>query len=259
MGPLSTSTAAVPERWLSGVRHGGPAIPLLCFPFAGGGASAFVPWRGASATFAVLPLQYPARETRWTDPQFESFDALVDAIATDLAPLWSGTFAFWGHSFGAYVAFELTRRLRVRGGVLPCHLFLSGAQAPHLPARDPIHHLAPGAFLRKLVAFNGIPRELLENRELLAMLLPVIQHDFRLLEQYEYRQEEPLPVPLSVFGGLQDEHVEAGDLLAWSIHTSSTFRPRFVEGDHFFPFASPETMSAYLSEDLVGSVAGGVF
>lgn len=209
--------------------------------------------RSRDDSFEVEAIQYPARETRWNDPQFDTLDALVDAIAADLAPNWNGTFAFWGHSFGAYVAFELTRRLRDRNQTLPCHLFVSGAQAPQLPPREPIHHLPPRDFLRKLTGYNGMQREVLASRELLGVVLPIIQHDFRLLEQHRFREDAPLPVPISAFGGLHDSNVSIGDLLAWSANTSSTFRPRFLDGDHFFPFTATGELTGYLSDDLATS------
>ncbi|HYH80139.1 MAG TPA: thioesterase domain-containing protein [Longimicrobium sp.] len=229
---------------------------VVCFAYAGGGASAFAPWRAVPG-LVVRPMEYPGRESRWGEPAAPALGALVDALADELPDLDAAPWAFWGHSMGALVAFELARRLQARGAALPCHLFVSGARAPHLPPRDPIHHLPAGSFLARLAEYGGIPAAVLENRELLSLLLPVVRHDFGLLERHEFGDSPPLAVPVSAFGGLQDEHVPIGDLLAWSRHTSSSFRPRFLAGGHFFPFASIDAMAGYLREDLEGVAGAG--
>jgi len=236
-------------------RPRGEDVRLICFPFAGGTASVFEPWSDVPA-LDVYAVQYPGRETRWREPSLPTIDTLVDALVEGISPLCDGSFAFWGHSFGALVAFELTRQFRLRGRPLPCLVIASGARAPHLEPLNRIHHLPEREFLRELITFNGIGRELLENRELLSAVLPVIQDDFRLFEEYSFSQSEPLPMPISAFGGLQDGKVPVGDLLAWSIHTSNTFRPRFLAGSHFFPFDSVKEFTADVQEDLVQRASG---
>ena len=250
-----TNGRGTPERWIPGVRRNAAtdAVRLICFPFAGAGASVFHPWRERNDGFEIHAVQYPGRETRWGDPAFDTLDAMVDALREDLSPLWSGTYAFWGHSLGALVAFELTRRLRRLGHVPPCHLFVSGARAPHLPPKDPIHDLPDQEFLTKLADFGGMQPEILENDDLLSVLLPAIRNDFRLLERHTLRDEPLLLVPISAFGGLQDENVPVGDLLAWSDHTCSTFRPRFLKGDHFFHLGAVNDMARYIRQDLAGT------
>jgi medium-chain acyl-[acyl-carrier-protein] hydrolase len=252
MHPLPTSEKATPDLWIPGVRRNAAAdstVRLICFPFAGAGASAFHPWRGRNGGIQMHAVQYPGRETRWGEVPFDTLEAMIDALAAELARLWSGAYAFWGHSLGALIAFELTRRLRSLGHVLPRHLFVSGARAPHLPPKEPIHHLPDREFLAKLTEYGGMQPEVLQNDELLSAVLPTIRNDFRLLEQYTFRDAPPFPVALSAFGGLQDENVSVGDLLAWSIHTCTTFRPRFLAGDHFFHLAAADEMWRYIRED----------
>ena len=242
--------------WIPGLRgsRATDAIHLFCFPFAGGGASVFAKW---SATFpkhiTVCPIQYPGRENRWGESGFTSLESLVATMANDLAPFWLGRFAFLGHSFGAIIAFELARTLSRKGYPAPQRLFLSGARAPHLPPKAPIHELPDQGFLNKLCEYNGIPDEVLENTDLMRVLLPIIREDFRLIEQHRYQSAPPISVPISVFGGLKDKNVPIADLLAWSSHTSKAFRSRFFEGDHFFLFNDQPKIVSNIVEDLEAS------
>ena len=227
------------------------SVVLFCFPFAGGGASAFSNWaKTFGDRIAICPIQYPGRETRWSEPEFENLPALVNGIAGDFENCWPRRFAFLGHSFGALVAFELARTLMQRGQPTPVRLFLSGARAPQLPVKEKAHRLSDQDFLAKLRQFNGLPNELLEHQDLITSVLPVIKNDFRLFEEHDFKSGDPLSIPISVFGGLEDQNVSIGDLLGWSIHTSKAFRSRFLKGHHFFLFSSLAAIATYIKEDL---------
>jgi surfactin synthase thioesterase subunit len=249
----SVAAAGCTARWVKELStgHEAHATRLFCFPFAGGGASAFAQWASVfPPDVAVCPIQYPGREDRWGEPGFASLEGFVEALAEDLTPHLSGRFAFLGHSFGALVAYELTCALQRRGRPTPLRLFISAARAPHLPPKEPIHELPERDFLNKLCEFDGMPDEVLRSTELLPVVLPIIREDFRLFEQYRFGSASPLPVPISVFGGLGDGNVPIADLLAWSSQTSKAFRSRFLEGHHFFLFDSPSRIVSYIAEDI---------
>jgi surfactin synthase thioesterase subunit len=53
-------------------------------------------------------------------------------------------------------------------------------------------------------------------------------------ETYTYVLGDPLPGPISAFGGLQDEHVPRADLEAWRTQTTASCLVRMFPGDHFF-------------------------
>lgn len=240
-------------KWVKGLgkNHDGEAVRLFCFPFAGGGASVFTGWLNSFPPHvAACAIQYTGREDRWGEPGFPSLLSLAETLADVLAPHLGGRFAFFGHSFGGLVAFELTRALQRQGGAAPLRLFISGARAPQLPPKEPIHALAEQDFLNKLCEFGGMPAEVLRDADLLPLVLPTIREDFRLLEQYRFEEAPPLPIPISAFGGLKDEAVPVGDLLAWSAQTCKTFRSRFLEGHHFFLFNSKPKIVSYIVEDL---------
>lgn len=144
-------------------------------------------------------------------------------------------FAFFGHSMGALVAFELARHLRHRYGLAPELLVLSGHGAPQLPAPGPpIHQLPEPAFIQKLRELNGTPEEVLSHDELRQLLLPVIRADFTVCETYAFEHDAPFEFPLSAYGGLADDHVGREALEAWSEHTTGPFQVRMFPGDHFY-------------------------
>lgn len=213
-----------------------PRLRLFCFPYAGGSAAAYHQWPSAlPADIEVVAAQYPGRATRMREAPCTRLEALLDDMETGIAPLLDRPFAFFGHSMGATVAHELTRRLLAAGSALPRHLFLSGRSAPQLaPRRTPIHALPHEEFIATLRDFSGTPAEILEHRELMEMMVPMIRADFEALETWKYQASAALPIPVSAFGGIADEAVPMENLDAWSVCTSERFKRHMFPGGHFF-------------------------
>jgi medium-chain acyl-[acyl-carrier-protein] hydrolase len=211
-------------------------LRLFCFPYAGGAASIFRTWSETlPSEIEVCPVQLPGRENRLMEPAFSHIQPLIATLAQALLPLLDTPYAFFGHSMGALISFELARYLYREDHEGPLHLFASGHRAPHLPDPDPpTSHLPEAAFIEELRKLEGTPEEVLQNSELLQLLLPLLRADFRLCETYQYIADKPLPCPITAFGGLQDSEAPRETVLAWKIHTDNTFKARFFMGGHFF-------------------------
>lgn len=241
------------ERWLA-YREVNPRarLRLFCFPYAGGGASAYRGWAAAlPPDVEVCPVQLPGRESRLREPAFDRPAPLIAALAEELQPHFGLPFAFFGHSMGAMLSFELARELRRRGQPLPLHLFASGRRAPQVPAREAdIHDLPEAEFVAKLRELNGTPEEVLQHAELMRLLLPVLRSDFAVNETYLFRPEEPLALGISAFGGLVDAEVTREDLVGWNEHRRGPFRLRMLPGDHFFLHSARELILESVARDL---------
>lgn len=182
---------------------------------------------------------------------FAQLAPLVRALAEAMAPLLDKPFAFFGHSLGALVAFELARWLRRQSGVQPIHLFVSADRAPQIRARSrPMHDLPEEEFLVELRRLNGIPEIVLEDANLMQIMLPVLRADFAVYETYVYSIEPPLDCPITSFGGLQDHRVNRGDLEPWRDQTNASFSLRMFPGDHFFLNATQHLLLPMLYQEL---------
>ena len=182
-------------------------LRLFCFPHAGGGALTYRMWPEAlPADVEVCAVQLPGRDGRIEDPAIDNLDALVDALVPELLPLLDRPFALFGHSMGAMISFEVARRLRARQLAVPQRMFVSGRRAPQLPPEDErrTFDLPKDEFVEELGRLNGTPREVLEHPELLELLLPILRADFSVCQTYVYAPGEPLDVPITVLGGLED-------------------------------------------------------
>ncbi|MEE3922702.1 thioesterase domain-containing protein [Micromonospora sp. BRA006-A] len=93
---------------------------MFVFPYAGGVAASFAPWRDLAAPeLSVQVALMPGRGARLHEPPVDDLAELVDALATAVAERASGPFLLFGHSLGALVAFEVTRELRRRARPRP--------------------------------------------------------------------------------------------------------------------------------------------
>ncbi|HEY0474886.1 MAG TPA: alpha/beta fold hydrolase [Kribbella sp.] len=218
-------------------------LRLFCLPFAGGGASRYRDWpKSLPDDVEVVPIQLPGRESRFCEPAIDSVEVLADQLVEGITGYLDRPFALFGHSMGAFIAFELARRLR-RLSLEPVHFFASGCRAPHLPNRSGNRHvLSDTQFLAALRELNGIPSDLLENADFMDLLLPMIRSDFKLAETYRFSPQPPLRCPVSAFGGRADDEVSDGDLKAWSHHTTGPFEVHLLSGDHFFVNSSRATL-----------------
>jgi medium-chain acyl-[acyl-carrier-protein] hydrolase len=231
-------------------------IRLFCFPHAGGGASLFHTWsEGLSQEIEVCPLQLPGREERLSDRPFSTMSSLLEALTPLLLPYLDMPYAFFGHSMGAIISFELAHYFSRIHSLEPVHLFVSGRRAPQIPNPDPpTHNLPEPEFIEELRRLKGTPEEVLQNEELLHVLLPLLRADFTLCETYSSTHENPLTCPLSVFGGLQDPDVSREDIRAWREQTRGPFKMRFFRGDHFFLQKEQVSLLHALTLDLFKNV-----
>lgn len=229
--------SASPENpWLADPSHPQARVRLFCFPYAGGDARIYRMWSGSLPAFVdTLRVQLPGRSGRIRERPYRRLDEMVESLSHALLPLLDRPFAFFGHSMGAMISFELARYLRRNHCLEPAHLFVSGRRAPHLPSTEPpTYNLPDGEFLEEVRRLNGTPEELFEYPGLMELLCGVLRADFEVTQTYIHKEEAPLSCPITVFGGLQDHWITREQQEAWREQTLSSFSLNMLPGDHFF-------------------------
>ncbi|MGZ3145666.1 thioesterase II family protein [Lentzea chajnantorensis] len=207
---------------------------LVCFPHAGGAASAFRGWAELlGPAVEVVAVQYPGRQDRIGDPLPADLAELATWVAEQVEPRLTRPTAFFGHSMGAAVAFETARRLRPRFPSRLARLYASACDAPPAHRRRTTDH--SDAEIREYVRFlGGSGAALLDDAELWQLSLPALRNDFRLIESYRYTAGAPLTCPVTAIAGDRDESVALADVLRWQEITIGRFEATTQPGGHFY-------------------------
>lgn len=222
--------------WILRSGHPGRKLNLFCFCYAGGNAAVFNHWQSlVHPAIEICAIQLPGRGSRFHETPIAAMSELIPALADVIARQGPLPFAFFGHSMGALLAFEVARHYQLLGYSMPRHLIASGCDAPRYRESSPrIHRLSDEDFLEKLQEYNGTPVEVLQHRELMQLLLPIIRADFSVVEEYSYRPGKLLGIPLTVYAGTRDDHEMPEQVSGWSEETVSVCNVEWFDGDHFF-------------------------
>ncbi|MEU1282458.1 alpha/beta fold hydrolase [Streptomyces sp. NPDC005805] len=231
--------------------HGGPL--LICFPHAGGAASAYLPLsRALAPRVDVLAVQYPGRQDRRLETPAESLTALAETVAAELATgLGHGRpYALFGHSMGAALAYETARRLRGHGVPAPERLFLSGRGAPSPEPRQSDRVSGDTALVAEIRRLGGTGSRVLDEPELLGMVLPALRADYRALAGYRWTPGPALGVPFTVLVGEDDPVVPPGDAEGWLAHSTEAGAFLTFPGGHFYLDAHTERVAGVIASAL---------
>lgn len=217
-------------------------VRLYVFPHAGGSGLTFQSWPALLPSgWRTTALDAPGHGTLMRQPPLTDGDALVDHFLERLGPELEhadSPFAFFGHSMGALVAYELTRRLSAAGRATPVWLGLSACGAPRpdasvVPVRA--DGLSDEELRRRVALLGGTPSKVLDHPGLWRHFAPVIRADLRLVESWRPAPADvPLPVPVSVFGGARDQAVGLDGLARWADHVERVLAVHVFPGGHFY-------------------------
>lgn len=210
---------------------------LICLPPAGGAASFYRTWAGElPATVELWAVQYPGREDRFTEPGAPDLVTLADSIAAAVQPIADRPLVVFGHSMGASVAYEVTRRLQASHPGAVVRLCVSGRPAPvhQRTRRSELYSADDDIVLAELQLLGGTDPKVFEHAELRELLLPMIRNDFRMIETYRPDVAEPLEVPIVALTGDVDPRMTVSEASGWAGETTSTYRLEVFAGGHFY-------------------------
>jgi surfactin synthase thioesterase subunit len=229
------------------------SLTLFCIAHAGGGAWSFRGWdEGLPPQVELIGIQLPGREDRLIEPPLSNVEDIVAQLVQVLQPAPTAPYAFFGHSMGALIAFELMRELRRRGEPGPRMLFASAFRAPQLPRRHPdLHELSDAEFVTSVNArYAAVPDAVAANAELMELILPGLRADISVCDTYSYASDAPLDCPIVVFGGEKDDQVSREELGEWEHQAAAGFELVMFPGGHFYHQTARDEMLAVLADRL---------
>ena len=216
---------------------------ILCLAHSGGSASVFSKWKSfMGQSVEVCPIQLPGRESRHNENFVYDFYTLVDEISSNVTPLINKPFSIFGHSLGGIIAYELALRFQSVFGSIFKRLFVSACLPPTKISPDPTFNDMPDDdFLNIIKEYEGTPKQITANNEVIRFFLPRLKADFILFGSYG-GNEEKVSVPITAFVGNNDPLVPVCEIQNWKFLTSNDFS-YYVMGDgHFYYLTSSEAL-----------------
>lgn len=237
-------------------------IKLFCFPHAGGSAAIYNSWKnGLSEEIELKALELRGRGKRFGSPMYESFEEAVDDLYYTIEDeIEQGDYAMFGHSMGGILVYELLRKLRVENKRLPVHMFFSGSCPPHIKCSQnkKMHLLSDEQLLYEINKYGGVSEEVINCKELVDIMIPIIRADYKILENRMLTQEhKPFDIDITVMGGKDDQEVSEQELEEWSGYTTQSFRLLMYNGGHFFIESEKEKVLNVLSSTLAAHCKPG--
>lgn len=214
------------------------SVRIFLFHHAGGSHLLYQGWGSEfPADWEICAVDAPGRGRLRGIPLMDACDDLVGFLHDELEGWMDRPFAFFGHSMGAMVVYELTRRLTALGHQAPVWAGLSscGVRRPADSSARPRSLLTDAELRDWLQWAGGTPRELLDDEALWKMFGPVFRADFALAEAWTLATSvEPVDVPITAFGSVDDKVVTVDQLLAWRSCTRHFLGLHAYEGGHFY-------------------------
>ncbi|SDD51037.1 Surfactin synthase thioesterase subunit [Paenibacillus sp. CF095] len=230
-------------------------MKLFCFPYAGGSATAYQKWnRFLSNSIELYPVELAGRGAMSRIPLYINFCDMVEEVFSRIQPhLMNGPYAFFGHSMGGRLSFELGQKIRELGMKGPETMFISGCGAPNFEYnRVKYHLLSNEEFKLEVVKLGGIPEEILLNTDIFDYYLPILRSDFRNLETFLPRYNyELLDSNFHLFHG-DDDKIPLQAVDSWNRFTSRSYQMEVFSGGHFFINNYTEQITRIINDTLIG-------
>jgi surfactin synthase thioesterase subunit len=230
-----SQTSADDDLWCRRYRPARNATArLVCLPHAGGSATFFLPVSVAlSPGVDVVAIQYPGRQDRRTEPPIDDMAVLADRVHDILRRQPELPTILFGHSMGAVMGFEVTRRLEAAGHG-PVRLFASGRRGPSTHRNETVHLLDDAGILAEVRKMSGTASSLLGDEELMRAVLPALRADYKATETYACPPDVTVDCPITALVGDNDPKTTVDEAKAWARQTTGSFDLHVFSGGHFF-------------------------
>lgn len=218
------------SKWLVKRNSIDKPFRLYVFPYAGGNVTTFMRWQTLlHPEIELVGIQLPGRGSHYPANLFYEMEALIEAII----PLFQHNakpFAFFGHSMGGLLAYQICQRLSIK----PQALIISGCKGISLFKAPTKTVLSDNEVINRLRSYGGTPEGVLNDPDLMALFLPAIKADFTIVENFNWHPAPPERIPILLLAGDKDFAHHRDKALSWRNQTTQETIYREFPGGHFF-------------------------
>ncbi len=232
-------------------------IKLFCLPYAGGSAMIYKSWkRYLDSRIDLRPVELAGRGLRFKEPLYSNAEEAVNDLCNNIIEqLDEEPFAFFGHSMGTILTYELVQKVIAQTKKVPLHVFFSGRYPPFVDVKnEKIHMLPDKEFLAELKHLGGMDNEVLENKEILELFLPILRSDYKLVDTYRHNGSiAKFNCDITVLNGNSDKYIEGKEVNRWRECTINNCWFYEFDDGHFFINKYKEEVAAVINKMLLNS------
>lgn len=221
---------------------------LFLLPFAGANRNSYKPLIPyLEKSFDCIIIELPGRGARFNEALVFTIDEMVDDCTKEIFRQRNGSeWAIFGHSLGAFLTLFICNQKQFRNDK-PSWIVASGRAAPNsnIPLKQR-HLMATEALIQELDDLGGLPSQILNNKEMIGLIEPIVRADLRAIETYKYKETPVLDVPILVLGGSTDS-INKNELYRWNTLTSQECEINEIDGGHFFILENPFEVALHIN------------
>lgn len=209
----------------------------------------YTDWPRNIGDIEICLLQPPARQNRFREPHYETYELMAAELVDVLAPYLDKPFGFFGHCGGALPGAEVTRQLGEAGLPLPKRVFVSSQVAPQDGPYGRLLGLEEAELRDELskiiVALGGkaVP-------ELVDMGLKVLSQDLEANKRYVIDEPYSLHSGITAIGWTEDAEIPL-DLMGGWMEVSNDCRLELLKGGHLEFLSAPAALMDLFQRDLL--------
>ena len=228
-------------------------VTLFFFPYAGGSAYSYRQLSECLSTdIEPVFVELPGRGPLFNEPLLTTIDGLAEHALKKITAHVDRPYAIFGHSMGSSIGYKVCQKIQETRPSFgqPDHLFISAKAAPSVPFKYSDWHTYPSKELwEKLETLGGIPKQVLDSKELQSLVEPIVRADFKAESTNCYMGPAALQVPLTVLGGTEDV-ISKQELLSWQEETPNKMDLVEFSGGHFYLFDHMQEVAKVIMNKL---------
>lgn len=224
--------------WFPTVKVSGQSnVRVVCFPFAGAGATAYLDWFKQMPEKAdCFPVAYPFREKRRNEEMPQTIKELALQLARENEAAFSEKpLVLYGHCEGGIIAYETAVAIKELYGISPRLFVASGVNPPSVPISTRIdENMTFEQAAEEFVKLGFIPSQFAQNKIYLKCFVPVLLKDYILFQNYLDTECRQLDCDILEVHGQDDPMIKRELIKEWEKYTCRRVIHKEFPGEHFY-------------------------